>query len=535
MYLEYFGLDTDPFTISPDPSFLYPSPPHRQALAHLKYGLHREGGFILLHGEVGTGKTTLTRLLLQQLPGNIRVAYVLNARLGELDLLTSICQELQVDIDLKQPSVREYTDLLNRDLLDAHASGKKTLVVIEEAQNLDPEVLEMLRLLTNLETNTTKLLHILLVAQPEILEKIGRPELRQLNQRIVARYQLQPLSRADVSNYVRHRMSRAGCSRPVFDRLSIIELHELSGGIPRLINLIAERALIGAYGSDNFAVTKQIVKNAADEVMGKTEKKADLQLTNLWKKMVIPGSVAVIALIGILLFVFGREQQSQPESPVDVVEETPVIEPVVQRDNAYTALLKLWSIDQTANRESELCSVAESVGLLCEQLQNLSLDQLFDFKYPGLLRLQDSGDSASLYFVSDYISPTNELVSPATPSASSSLNIANANTERRVTAPELAGLWDGRLMYLWRPPAGYNGLLKVGEKNHQLVDWLQDGLRRVNADYEPLISGGIYSAAISEEVKRFQSGNGILADGVLGPATIRLLSAQVNEAPPVTQ
>ncbi|MBC6427650.1 MAG: AAA family ATPase, partial [Cellvibrionales bacterium] len=267
MYLGYFGLERDPFTISPDPAFLYPSPQHRQALAHLKYGLDREGGFVLLTGEVGTGKTTLTRLLLEQLPGNVRVAYILNARLNALDLLRSICHELELP-QTADASVKALTDTLNRDLLATHAAGKKTLLIIEEAQNLDPDVLETLRLLTNLETNTTKLLHILLVGQPELLDLLARTELRQLNQRVVSRFHLDPLSLSETGHYLAHRLRRAGCNRALFDADTVRALYTRAAGIPRMLNLLAERTLLGTYASNAPRPTPKIARTAAREVLG---------------------------------------------------------------------------------------------------------------------------------------------------------------------------------------------------------------------------------------------------------------------------
>ena len=211
MYREYFGLTREPFTISPDPDFLYPSDQHRQALAHLKYGLDREGGFILLTGEVGTGKTTLTRLFLEEAPEHFRIAYILNAKLGSIELLASICDELQIEIDPSTVSLKAWVDALNKDLLQAHSRGLRTLVVIEEAQNLEPDVLETLRLLTNLETNTSKLLHILLVGQPELLDTLRQPGLRQLDQRIVSRAHLQPLTASETSAYIDYRLRTGGC------------------------------------------------------------------------------------------------------------------------------------------------------------------------------------------------------------------------------------------------------------------------------------------------------------------------------------
>jgi type II secretory pathway predicted ATPase ExeA len=269
LYLKHFGLKREPFSIVPDPGFLYPSNQHRQAVAHLKYGLDREGGFILLTGEVGTGKTTLTRTLLKAMPAHIRVAYVLNSKLEVGDLLASICHELGVDLaEIRGLSfAKECVDALYHDLLQVHAEGKKTLVVIEEGQNLSADVLETLRLLSNLETHTEKLLHILLVGQPELLETLAQRELRQLNQRVVARFHLQPLERDDLANYINHRLHRAGAQRPIFDSDCTAVLYRLTEGVPRLINLVCQHSLLAAYATGSATVSGRLLKRAAREIL----------------------------------------------------------------------------------------------------------------------------------------------------------------------------------------------------------------------------------------------------------------------------
>ena len=268
IYLQHFGLKREPFSIVPDPGFLYPSHQHRQAVAHLKYGLDREGGFILLTGEVGTGKTTLTRTMLQRIPAHVRVAYVLNSKLNESDLLASICSELSIKIPTRKHISFSKTciDVLNQDLLEAHAAGKKTLIVIEEAQNLSHDVLETLRLLSNLETNTHKLLHILLVGQPELLEILGQNKLRQLNQRVVSRFHLLPLDKTEIANYINHRLHHAGAGGAIFDTNCVDTLFKLTKGVPRLINLICHQALLAAYSTGAKTVSAKLVKLSSKEL-----------------------------------------------------------------------------------------------------------------------------------------------------------------------------------------------------------------------------------------------------------------------------
>jgi general secretion pathway protein A len=248
MYLDFYGLKEAPFSITPDPRFVFLSERHRDALAHLLYGIGQggSGGFVQLTGEVGTGKTTLCRLLLEQLPADTRVALVLNPRLSPIELLETICEELKIDLTGRRGSLKALVDGLNAYLLDAYAQGLRVVLIIDEAQNLSTEALEQVRLLTNLETPTQKLLQIILLGQPELRELLGKPELRQLAQRITARYHLTPLGADESEAYVRHRLQVAGCAKMPFTRLALRRLHDHADGVPRLLNVIADRSLMQA-------------------------------------------------------------------------------------------------------------------------------------------------------------------------------------------------------------------------------------------------------------------------------------------------
>ena len=268
MYTSYFGLKEKPFTIAPDPRYLFMSELHREALAHLLYGLQSDGCFILFTGEIGTGKTTVCRCFLGQLPPETDIAIILNPKVSVLDLLRTICEELAIPENDEPPSNKKYIDLLNAYLLDAHARGRTTAIIIDEAQNLDKDVLEQLRLLTNLETNTHKLLKIILLGQPELRNVLAAPEMLQLNQRITSRYHLAPLSPDDVRRYIQHRvMVAGGGTQRLFTAEAIRHIARISHGIPRIINLLCDRALLGAYVEGASVVSLNIVKKAAGEVL----------------------------------------------------------------------------------------------------------------------------------------------------------------------------------------------------------------------------------------------------------------------------
>ncbi len=268
VYLNYFGLSEASFSITPDPQYLFLSEQHREALAHLLYGAGENGGFVLLTGEVGTGKTTICRAFLEQTPEQVDVALVLNPAMTAVELMHAICQEFGVATPDHQDSVKVLVDRLNRFLLDAHARGRHPVVVIDEAQNLRPMVLEQVRLLTNLETSKQKLLQIFLIGQPELREMLASQELRQLNQRITARFHLSPLSVRETAAYVDHRVTVAGVQRPLFTAAALREVHRRSRGVPRLINLICDRSLLGAAVSRRMQVTPAIVRRAAHELLG---------------------------------------------------------------------------------------------------------------------------------------------------------------------------------------------------------------------------------------------------------------------------
>ncbi|WP_440055284.1 ExeA family protein [Pseudoalteromonas sp. T1lg65] len=267
MYLRYFGLTEKPFSIAPNPEFLFLSERHKEALAHLTYGLGDAGGFVLLTGEVGTGKTTVTRSMLAQLPESTQVAFILNPALSELELLATLCDELKITYDAQHATLKSLTDVIKARLLENHQGGGHTMLIIDEAQHLAPEVLEQLRLLTNLETDHKKLLQIVLVGQPELQQLLQRNELRQLAQRITARYHLLPLTEPQVFAYIQHRLQKAGCQQALFHHDAVAYIHQVTSGIPRLINLLADRCLLGAYSSSQTQVSKEIAVQAAKEAL----------------------------------------------------------------------------------------------------------------------------------------------------------------------------------------------------------------------------------------------------------------------------
>lgn len=310
MYNEYFGFKESPFSIAPDPRYLYMTAQHREALAHLVYGLNSEGGCILLTGEVGTGKTTICRCLLEQIPDKANVALVLNPKVSEIELLESICDELHISYPDASNSVKIYTDRIYDFLLTSNHNNEKTVLIIDEAQNLSSKVLEQLRLLTNLETNQRKLLQIIILGQPELLDILARTEMRQLAQRITARFHLEPLTRHEVKAYVSHRLAVAGQNIQLFPDKSIKLLYRLSNGIPRLINIICDRALLGAYVEEQYAANPPIIKKAAKEVFGELKNVERQQKNKRWLYPIAAFTSIVIITTAIIFYFINTDNNA---------------------------------------------------------------------------------------------------------------------------------------------------------------------------------------------------------------------------------
>lgn len=310
MYTNFFSLSELPFSIAPDPKYLFMSDRHREALTHLTHGLggasaSSNGGFVLLTGEVGTGKTTVSRCLMAELPENTQLAFILNPTLSSQELLATICDQLNIRYRKTGATLKTLTDKISEKLLKNHANDINTLLIIDEAQHLEPQVLEQLRLLTNLETNTKKLLQVILIGQPELQQLLKRRDLRQLAQRITARYHLLPLDKQELAFYIKHRLSVADCHRVLFNKSALAAIHKLSQGIPRLINLICHSALMEAYNSNNAVVDKKIVYKAASHALG------DDFLPPTWwqhKNVQLALIVSLLLVVSMAGFWFGQQK-----------------------------------------------------------------------------------------------------------------------------------------------------------------------------------------------------------------------------------
>ena len=569
IYLQHFALKREPFSIVPDPDFLYPSQQHRQAVAHLKYGLDREGGFILLTGEVGTGKTTLTRTMLQRIPAHVRVAYVLNSKLNETDLLASICDELAIKRQKsKNLSFSKICiDALNQDLLASHAKGQKTLIVIEEAQNLSADVLETLRLLSNLETNTHKLLHILLVGQPELLEILGQKQLRQLNQRVVSRFHLLPLDQSELPNYINHRLHHAGAAGPIFDQGCIKMLFRLTKGVPRLINLICHQSLLAAYSLGAKSVSPALVKDASVEILsgldnGKpsTSNKPLIVLLLLVLVMVsvfmlLPRST--LDSLGFLVAVDKPNAEivtSKAENIVSkgtgptaedvnenynellvvddlvadsveqsatlsfIVEESIIGSGFTETSNPLVNLLAAWSIASSEVYSPEaFAGIATTFGLQSEKVTQAAPWMLSAIDRPGIVVLNENGGLLKSYLLT-YIDDD-------------SVTLRMKDGEIDLDLDQFKDRWTGSFLYLWRPHKEFD-LLMQGDTDKLAMSWLQEKLSMDDEGIEKVIAGGRYTEAVKDQVVGFQRRHGLKADGIVGRQTLMRLNELFDDEIP---
>src|SRR5688572_533028 len=525
MYASFFGLNEKPFSITPDPRFLFLSERHAEALAHLVYGINEAGGFIQLTGEVGTGKTTVVRSLLAQAPKHAEIALILNPRMTPAEFLLAICEELGIHVEQRsEGSLKDLVDLLSFHLLKAHAEGKRIVLVVDEAQNLAPEVLEQVRLLTNLETETQKLLQIILIGQPELRELLARTELRQLAQRITGRYHLDPLSGDETAAYVRHRLRVAGATREVFTGYALREIARLSGGVPRLINIICDRALLGAFTEDRHAVGAAIVRRAAGEVFGKTIQPRWLP----WLAGSTVGLVAIASAAALLPNLVSNSlvDRTAPPPPV-AAAEAPAPKPApppdldhllsqygseTDPDNAFNKLFALWGIRFVAG-SVDPCTQALQSGLEC-LTQRGSLAQLRLFNRPAVLNVVDSAGRA------------HQLVLAGLDDEHAHVDLGGA--QREIGIGDLASSWFGDYILLWRPGDGGSQPLAIGARNAR-VKWLRDSLRRVNGLPAEDPANDRFDASLVTLVEDFQRRNRLAVDGIAGVQTQVALDAALND------
>ena len=526
MYLGYYGLREAPFSITPDPRFVYLSERHRDALAHLLFGIDKGGGggFVQLTGEVGTGKTTLSRLLLEQLPAHARIALVLNPRQDGTELLETICEELHLPIEGKRGSAKALVDTLNAYLLEAYAEGLRVVLLIDEAQNLPADALEQVRLLTNLETDTQKLLQILLLGQPELRTLLARPELRQLAQRITARYHLTPLDAQETAEYLRHRWRVAGGQKFPFEAKAIRRLHARSGGVPRLLNVIAERALLAGYARDAASIDARLVDAAADEVLPPRARRR-------WPWLAAAAVVAMFAA-GALLWqrvaprpasATAANAVAMPSTAAAPAVATPAPPPVptLQADAlaaligatgdtpvpAWQHLLSLWSLpgDAITVDPAGPCATAASADVHCISGRTNRLEALVALDRPLLLRLADGEASAWAL-----------LLGADARRARVRIGSRTVDLDRAL----LQARWDGRYAALWRGPAALATAPGVGDAG-PAVDWIRARLPTAS----PSAAGTPYDAALRDAVRTLQAARGLPADGIAGPLTLMALAS----------
>ena len=527
MYLSYYGLHEPPFSITPDPRFVHLSERHRDALAHLLFGIDKGGGggFVQLTGEVGTGKTTLSRLLLERLPQDARVALVLNPRQNAVELLETICEELHINIDgdkfdRSRGSTKALVDILNAHLLVAYSKGLRVVLLIDEAQNLPADALEQVRLLTNLETDTQKLLQILLLGQPELRDMLARPELRQLAQRITARYHLTPLDAKETGAYLRHRWRVAGGQKFPFDAKAVQRMHQRSGGVPRLLNVIAERALLAGYARDATVIDARLVDAAANEVLPPAAEQ------RWWPWLGAAAGIAVIALLAMLwrdrpvptiatgdtvaaASTNAPQAATTPAAPrIDVLDAAGLSQLIGATGDtpvpAWQHLLALWSLPAGSITVDPAGPCTPATGDVHCVRGRAKLGSLLALDRPQLLRLQD-GDASAWAL----------LLGADTRNVRLRIGTRTFDLDRVL----LQSRWTGDYAGLWRGPAFLSTTPRLNQSS-PAVDWLRQRLSP-NGNAAP---GAPYDAALRAQVTTLQDARGLPADGIAGPLTLMALA-----------
>jgi len=538
MYTSFFGLQEKPFAITPDPRYLYLSERHAEALAHLLYGINEAGGFIQLTGEVGTGKTTVIRSLLEQLPGHAEVALIPNPRITPPEFLLTICEELHLPVPMEsRSSTKALMDQLGHYLLEAHARGRRVVLIVDEAQNLSFETLEQVRLLTNLETATTKLLQIILIGQEELRALLEQPDLRQLAQRITGRYHLSPLSTDETAGYVKHRMRVAGATSEAFTPGALREVHRLSKGIPRVINVVCDRALLGAFTREEHRVGPAFIRDAAAEVYGRP-------VPAPWLKWATSGAIA--AALALVVFgawsLLGRDDDAGAVTPAAAAPQaapqaaatvsaatgaaTTTATPPLALDRwlaqnandttteaALARLFTRWNITYVPNR-GRGCEQATAQGLEC-LFQKGSWAQLRTLDRPAILTLTDD------------VGGTHQVLLVGLDDEAATIELGGTTQDVPIAA--ISRYWFGDFLLLWRPPLAVVKALGPGMRGAE-VRWLRENLRAVQGLPAAQPASDFYDDELTRLVQDFQRQHRLNADGVAGVQTQIVLDTMLNPA-----
>lgn len=546
MYTSYFGLKENPFSIAPDPQYLYLGRRDREALAHFQYGISVSGGFVQLTGEVGTGKTMLIRALLEELPDNVDVALVLNPVMTVLEFVAAVCDELRVDYPKDTTSLKVLVDALNQFLLANHARGRRTVLIMDEAQNLDRKVLEQVRLLTNLETSKHKLLQIILVGQQELTAKLARHDMRQLAQRITARYCLGNLGRSETREYIAHRCQVAGADRIPFTRTAMNAVYRLSRGNPRLINIICDRALLAAYSRTEPVVAATTVRRAAAEA-GRGAGAGRPR----WQWSLALGAGVLVIGLGLLAswprfsaFHAGRpapatakaEKAAAPAAQAELAGPVKSVaagerhadlakllaDPKVPTDTqtAFRGLFARWGLGEVTLVEGRTgCEIAEDMGLACI-LSTGTWNHLRNYNRPALIELRDGEGQRHHVLLS------------ALDAQAGTVELDFGGERRRFNMNEVDQYWYGKYLLFWRPPASRADALHRGTKGESVV-WLRDVLARYQGAEAPSTRSDLFDSGLEDQVKAFQRDHRLIADGIVGQFTLmQLKNYDSRQTPP---
>ncbi|MEP1216071.1 MAG: AAA family ATPase [Marinobacter sp.] len=548
MYYDFFGFREPPFSIAPDPRYLYLSERHKEALAHLMYGVQGQGGFIVITGEVGTGKTTVSRCFIENVPDHVDIALILNPRLSARELLSSICDELEITHPVGA-SIKDMVGLINDDLLKAHAAGRHKVLMIDEAQNLSAEVLEQLRLLTNLETAEKKLLQIVLLGQPELQDILELPELRQLNQRVTARYHLDALGREEIEAYLRYRLSVAGLRGEIFTDAAIRALFRASHGVPRLINLISDRALLGAYAEGEHQIGASHIRTAAREVNGNRSRRRSGGSTGKAHVLLVVASIVMAFIMtawaldrlpgeggttrdataeaGSEAFSGMIERVELPEeaSPELSAESSPKVspEPVVTEEAlpgfeysgdtlslpaAFTELFSVWGREYRVSDNPVACRYAEEEGLRC--LENRGSRRSLEYlNRPAILQLRND-DGSSRYAVLSGLD-------------NNRATIELPGGQRDVSFSSLEPYWFGEFTVLWElPPHIRQREDDRGDDDVSEQIWMGSRMMELASRYSSSREeeNRVNRMPAEEQVRWYQERKGLTVDGIAGAMTI---------------